>query len=120
MKKIKVEKIDFDQFSKPEEIDDIEVIVGDSSVLEISDVGDYINAVKKGPTEGSTPSIIIPKEKLSNKQKIAPKISKEANSDEIKIPKNVKKAKKHDENSTNNSTDVDKSIKKKKKKKKTQ
>ena len=47
MKKVKVEKIEIDQFSKPDEIDDIEVIVGDSSVLNISEVGDYINAVKK-------------------------------------------------------------------------
>ena len=95
MKKNKVDKIEIDQFSKPDDIDDIEVIIGDSSVLDISEVGDYLNTVKNRPGEGTAPSIIIPKEKLSKKQRIKPKISKEANSDKIKIPKNVKKAKKH-------------------------
>ena len=135
MKKNKVEKIEMEQFSKPDEIEDIEVIVGDSSVLDISEVGDYINTVKNQPGESATPSIIIPKEKLSKKQKIKPKISKEANSDEIKIPKNVKKAKKHHDDDSSkikkdkikkkekhlehSSTETTEIIEKKKKKKKT-
>ena len=119
MKKIRVEKIDIDQFSKPENIEDIEVVIGDSSVLNISDVGDYINAVKSKPTDSSSanPEIIIPKEKLSAKEKIRPKISKEANSDEIKIPKNVKQAKKHKHDSESSEGDIEKKKKKIKKKK---
>ncbi len=119
MKKIRVEKIDIDQFSKPENVEDIEVVIGDSSVLNISDVGDYINAVKSKPTDSSSanPGIIIPKEKLSAKEKIRPKISKEANSEEIKIPKNVKQAKKHKHVSESSESDIEKKKKKIKKKK---
>lgn len=119
MKKIKVEKIDIDQFSKPENVEDIEVIIGDSSVLNISDVGDYINAVKNKPTDASSanPEIIIPKEKLSAKEKIKPKISKEANSDEIKIPKNVRQAKKQKHDLDPSKGNEEKKKKKTKKKK---
>lgn len=92
MKKNKIDKVIYEKFSKPDDVEDIEVIIGDTSVLNISDVGDFINTVK--PQKGGTdsPAIIVPQEKLSKKEKLRPKAVK--NSDEIKIPENVKKAKK--------------------------
>ena len=92
MKKNKVDKIIYNKFSKPDDIEDIEVIIGDTSVLNISEVGDFINTVKPQKGGNDSPAIIVPQEKLSKKEKLRPKAVK--NSDEIKIPENVKKAKK--------------------------
>ena len=91
MRKSKIKRIELDKFTKPDDVEDIEVVIGDTSVLTISEVGDFINSVKPKPTENSeNSSIIIPREKLAGKQKIKPKIANTAN--DIQIPKNVKKA----------------------------
>ena len=86
MKKSKVKRIESDKFKKPDNIEDIEVIIGDTSILNISEVGDYISAVKPEPTGAKNASIIIPKEKLTEKQK-----EEKKSSSELMIPKNVKK-----------------------------
>ncbi len=86
MKKSKVKRIESDKFKKPDNIEDIEVIIGDTSILNISEVGDYISAVKPEPTGVKNASIIIPKEKLTEKQK-----EEKKSSSELMIPKNVKK-----------------------------
>ena len=107
MKKSKIKRIESDKFTKPDNVEDIEVIIGDTSVLNISEVGDYINSVKPKPTDSSeNPSIIIPREKIAGKQKNMPKIADTAI--DIQIPKNVKKAtsKKEDKPKTSSNIKV--------------
>jgi len=78
-----------DSFSKPNDIEDIEVVIGDNSILNISDVKDYINSVKQPKDDSQkNSSIIIPKEKLKSS-------SKEDNTAGIiRIPKALKSIKK--------------------------
>ncbi|MCR5185866.1 MAG: hypothetical protein K6D97_01965 [Clostridia bacterium] len=103
MKKGKVKRIESDKFKKPDNIEDIEVIIGDTSVINISEVGDYISTVKPEPTGTKNASIIIPREKLTEKQKEDKK-----SSNELRIPKNVKKgtAKKEMEKKSNHTIKV--------------
>ena len=58
MKKSKVKRIESDKFKKPDNIEDIEVIIGDTSILNIYEVGDYIRAVKTETTGTTNASII--------------------------------------------------------------
>ncbi len=86
MKKSKIKKIESDKFKKPDDIEDIEVVIGDTSVLNISEVGDYISAVKPESTGNTTNSpIIIPKEKLTEKEREDKK-----DASKLRIPKNVR------------------------------
>lgn len=43
------------------QVEDIEVVIGDDSVLNISDVGDYMNDLKPKTSEKKSKNVIIPK-----------------------------------------------------------
>ena len=45
------------------QVEDIEVVIGDESVLNISEVGDYMNDLKPKTSENKSKNVIIPKVK---------------------------------------------------------
>ena len=51
------------------QIEDIEVVIGDESVLNISDVGDYMNDLKPKTSEKKSKNVIIPKIKKKEENK---------------------------------------------------
>ena len=50
------------------QVEDIEVVIGDDSVLNISEVGDYMNDLKPKTSDKKSKQVVIPKTKKKDEE----------------------------------------------------